>query len=362
MKPNSYHRKDGDRFSKNCIMTSNLDNKINGNYSSLQLKGDSMKRIMLSILIIATAFLQMRAEKIPLNQLKAMYNYDKNLPLEIKMVNVQERSELKIYDLIYNSPKGDRVTAYLVMPTGPGPFPAILFGHWGYGTRTEFLPEAILYGESKVVSLLVDAPWVRPEPWRKNIGNFNKPQADYEVFIQAIIDLRRGIDLLQTLTEVDSERIAFIGHSYGAQMGAILAAIDRRLKAAVLIAGVPAQSDIYLKSNEPDIASVRKSLPAQVLKTYLDFNSPLDAIQYVCYTSPTPILFQFARYERYFDEESMKSYAATAAEPKEVKWYDTGHELNDFSALLDRNLWLQNKVKFPSLFPVIEQRLKKYSN
>jgi dienelactone hydrolase len=317
-----------------------------------------MKQTVLSILMITTAILPTIALEIPFDQLKALYNYDRTLPLETKTTAVRERNAVKIFDLVYASPKGGRVTACLVVPAGAGPFPAILFGHWGYGTKTEFLPEAILYAESKAISLLVDAPWVRPEPWRKNIGNFNKPQADFDVFVQAIIDLRRGIDLLQTLPEVDPQRIVFVGHSYGAQMGAILAAVDKRIKAAALLAGVPSQSDIYLKSEDPDIAAVRKSIPRQALEAYLNFNSPLDAVQYVRHASPTPLLFQFARYERYFDEESMRAYAEAAAEPKEVRWYKTGHELNDLLALLDRNFWLQEKARLPSIVPAIERRLK----
>ena len=66
-----------------------------------------------------------------------------------------------MYDLTYASPKGGRVTAYLVAPAGKGPFAGLVFGHWGPGNRTEFLPEATLYARAGAASLLVDYPWVR---------------------------------------------------------------------------------------------------------------------------------------------------------------------------------------------------------
>jgi hypothetical protein len=44
------------------------------------------------------------------------------------------------------------------------------------------------------------------------------------------------------------------------------------------------------------------------------------------YAAPTPLLFQFARYERYFNEAAMLKYAQAASQPKVVKWYDTGHD------------------------------------
>jgi hypothetical protein len=51
----------------------------------------------------------------------------------------------------------------------------------------------------------------------------------------------------------------------------------------------------------------------------------------------------------------MDRYAQAARKPKEVKWYDTGHELNDVQALLDRAAWLHDKVGLGS----IETGLKK---
>ena len=95
---------------------------------------------------------------------------------------------VRLFEISYASPKGGRVPAYLVVPAGKGLFPAILYGPWGYGTRTEFLSEALLYAEAGVVSLLVDYPWVRPLPWRKNVGDFRRPESDHEAYIQAVIE------------------------------------------------------------------------------------------------------------------------------------------------------------------------------
>jgi hypothetical protein len=90
----------------------------------------------------------------------------------MKSTMVRETRDLELRDITYASPAGGRVTAYLVTPRGKGPFPAVLFGHWGDGTRTEFMPEALLYARAGVVSLLVDYPWVRPAPWRRALTNF----------------------------------------------------------------------------------------------------------------------------------------------------------------------------------------------
>jgi len=69
-----------------------------------------------------------------------------------------------------------------------------------------------------------------------------------------------------------------------------------------------------------------------------------------------PLLFQFARYERYFDKAAMDRYEQAARQPKEVKWYDTGHELNDVQALHDRAAWLRDKVGLGSIETGVKKR------
>src|SRR5262245_60281998 len=99
--------------------------------------------------------------------LRRQFDYDAKLPLDANENLKFERNGAKVYDVTYASPQGGRVTAVLVVPTGSGPHAGLLFGHWGPGNRTEFLPEAILYAKAGAVSLLVDYPWVRPAQWRK---------------------------------------------------------------------------------------------------------------------------------------------------------------------------------------------------
>jgi hypothetical protein len=71
-----------------------------------------------------------------------------------------------------------------------------------------------------------------------------------------------------------------------------------------------------------------------------------------------PLLFQFARYERYFDKAAMDRYEQAARQPKEVKWYDTGHELNDVQALHDRAAWLRDKVGLGYLETGVKKRAR----
>ena len=291
-------------------------------------------------------------------QADTLFRYERAAPLDIKDSIIDSNSTLVVHDISYASPRGGRVTAYLVVPATRGRFPAILFGHWGLGNRTEFLPEAKLYAGSGCVSLIIDYPWVRPAPWRVNQGRgMDEPEKDLSVFVQAVVDLRRGLDLLDARPDVDPNKIAYVGHSYGAQWGAILSAIEKRLKAFVLMAGVPSDSAIFVESDDPTYVSWRASVPKEALAHYLGVTSAVAAIRYVPYATPTPLFFQFARLERAFGVAAMERYFAAASEPKSVMWYDTGHELNDIKALLDRADWLQKQIGFKPI-PIFENRTR----
>jgi eukaryotic-like serine/threonine-protein kinase len=59
-----------------------------------------------------------------------------------------------------------------------------------------------------------------------------------ELFIQQVKDFRRCIDYLETRpAEIDSHKIGYYGMSWGAENGAIVPAIESRLKASVLLGG-----------------------------------------------------------------------------------------------------------------------------
>jgi dienelactone hydrolase len=293
-----------------------------------------------------------------ITDLKRMYDYDAKQPLEAKQNLLYQRAGVRVYDLTYASPKVGRVTAYLVAPAVKGKKHAgLVFGHWGPGNRTEFLPEAALYARAGAVSLLVDYPWVRPAPWRRSLKFVEDAEADHKAFVQAVVDLRRGIDLLAGRADVDAKRLAYVGHSFGAQWGAILSAVDGRLKGVVLMGGTPDQAAIYRDNDDAAVVELRASTPKEKLDKYLKSCERTAAVRYVPHAH-APLLFQFARFERYFNKAAMDRYAEAARQPKEVKWYDTGHDLNDPQALLDRAGWLGKKVGLGSVKALLKKRLE----
>src|SRR5262249_7428311 len=150
------------------------------------------------------------------------------------------RSDVTIKDITYPSPvDGDEISAYLVVPPGAPPFAGIVYVHWYErsspdSNRTQFLDEAVtLAQENGVISILPETMWSDPD-WYTDGRTLD---SDFGDSIKQVIDLRRALDVLMAQPGIDPDRVAFVGHDFGAMYGSILAGVDHRPSAYVLIAG-----------------------------------------------------------------------------------------------------------------------------
>jgi hypothetical protein len=126
---------------------------------------------------------------------------------------------------------------------------------------------------------------------------------------------------------------------------------------SVLMATAPSFAAINLKGNAPDVVELRNQVGMEAMKREDEAMRSLDAIIYVRYASPIPLLFQFALYEPSFSVASMQALSDAARGPKEVRWYHSGHELNDPEALIDRARWISRRLSAPSVLVAVRRRL-----
>ncbi|MCP4661331.1 MAG: alpha/beta fold hydrolase [bacterium] len=275
--------------------------------------------------------------RLAFEELAPLFDYDPQAPLEATEHGSETRGEARVVDLTYASPHGGRVTAYLVLPPGDGPFAAVLFLHPGQGDRSTFVAEAVALAARGVVSLSIDAPFRRPGETRS--GGFFNPENSRAMTIQTVVDLRRAVELLRSRPEVDPERIAYVGHSLGATFGGVLAGLEARLAGYVLMAGYPATTHSWRKGEHGIQVAFRHLLTAEQQAHYLELHRPLDALHYVHGAAPAPILFQFATRDEFITEADALAYFQVASEPKQIEWYDTDHFFNE-EAQEKRLRWL----------------------
>ncbi len=204
-------------------------------------RSDNVRNLFIALVLVITSCEITFAQAKSIGELRQMFNYDRTLPLDVKEIGVEDRNGARIHDISYQSPKGGRVSAYLVVPSEKRrKFAGVIFMHSRPGSRKNFLDEALLLAKVGAVSLLIDAPFSRAgESKREFDSTVTNPEADRDIYIQTVIDLRRGVDLLVSRSDVDLKRIGFVGHSYGAHTGAVLAGVEKRIKAYVIMAGAP---------------------------------------------------------------------------------------------------------------------------
>ncbi|MEP6743773.1 MAG: hypothetical protein ABJB61_14845 [bacterium] len=272
------------------------------------------------------------------------WDYDRHAPLEIKEIGSERRGDVTIHDLTYASPKGGLVPAYLVVPMkGKRPFAAVIWGHWYWNNspmrnRKEFLDEAVALAQTGVVSLLTDGPIARPGHVEDNDPLSDQGKLD---LVQQVVDMRRGVDLLLARKDVDSKRIAYVGHSYNAVVGAILSGVERRFKAFVLMAATMSD-EISLKTTE--YQAFRQKIGAEKFDAFMAKYSWTDQGKYVSHAAPAVVFLQYGSQEKFLTPERARLYAAVVSEPKRFELYDALHALNA-AARRDRIAFLTEQLK-----------------
>jgi len=270
-------------------------------------------------------------------------DYDHQAPLDVKEVSVEKRGDVSVHDISYASPKGGRVPAFLVVPDGKGPFAAILWGHWYWPNsamrnRKEFLDEAVALAQSGVISLLPDGPIARPG----HVDN-NAPLNEDQItdLIQAIVDMRRGADLLLARSHVDTARLAYVGHSYNASVGGFLSGIDKRFKAFVMMAGgLSDASDLQTE----ELKQYRLKVGPEKFDAFTAKYSWLDPGKFVSHAAPATVFLQYAAQEKFLTPARAQKYAVIVSDPKQLKVYDAPHALNA-DARRDRVAFLCEQLK-----------------
>jgi dienelactone hydrolase len=278
------------------------------------------------------------------------FDYDQKMPLDVQEAGVEPRGEVTIHDISFASPKGGRIPAYLVVPAGKGPFAGILWGHWYWSNseffnRKEFLEEAVVLAHAGVVSLLSTGPGARAGHVQDEDPLSEQGVTD---LIQSIVDMRRGADLLLSRKDVDPRRLAYVGHSYNAAVGAFLSGVDKRFKAFVLMAG-GLSDEVDMKSEQ--YKQFRQKVGPEKMDAFAAKYAWLDAGKFVSHAAPATVFLQYATQEDFLTPARAKEYASIVSEPKQFKLYDAPHAL-DAGARRDRVAFLTEQLKLFPLSPV----------
>ena len=272
-----------------------------------------------------------------------LFEYDSSAPLDIEAEPILELMGYSYQDLTYASPKGGRVPATLLIPAGSsGPFAGIILMHGLPGDRTNNASFARGLAATGAVVLTIDAPFARPENRSRSSWPLTFDEVDRLEQIQLMIDLRRGVDLLIAREDVDPQRLAYVGYSYGAAMGGLLAGMEPRIKAFGLMVGDGGIVSHFTDSYGTPLTELER-LPDEQRETWLRLMEPIEPIRFVGRAAPGSLFFQNALRDEAVTRDDALAYQTAGSEPKKIEWYESSHFLpgEAFQHMAD---WLGTKI------------------
>jgi len=288
-------------------------------------------------------------------------------PVAPERVETADLGDVVREKVTYAVEAAERVPAYVFVPKGKGPFPAVLCHHQhagefqvgkdgpaGLGSTPDqhyaielarrgyvtIAPDALAFGERQdSAGKLKDASYERFEALHR-ITEGKSLQGKY------VWDARRALDYLETRPEVDRARIGMIGHSLGGQETLFTTAADTRIRAAVSSCGFGS-----LRVLERDRILHNFALFVPGLAEAGDYGAVLALV------APRPFLVAARSEDPIFPMEGIEetvsagraAYAAAGASDRLATYYEPGpHQFSPAMreaayAWLDR--WLKPETK-----------------
>jgi dienelactone hydrolase len=296
-----------------------------------------LNALLISALLLALVLMPAASRATDFDSLLA---YDAALPLNLKVHKREFRHGAYVEDISYTGADGKGVVqATLVRPIfANAPYAGVVWGHWfepaaNNSNRSQFVREAAALSRLGVVSLMPDALW-------SDLGWFNKRswRDDFTATVQQAKDFRRTLDVLLAQSGVDAQRVGFVGHDFSAMHGALIAGVEKRVKAYVLIAGTSRWADWYL-FGEADGVPQGSELTAY--RAQLALIDPIAALP----RNKAPLMFQFGERDFYTPRANFIAfYSAGAANTSRITTYAAEHAMDVSPIRLDRDLWLAEQL------------------
>jgi|GEM_PF-1319729 len=242
------------------------------------------------------------------NKLQSAYEYPQG-ETEVKEEPQESDTAMQI-NLTFTGPSGKPVEGVFFRPKAEGIYPCVLVMH-GLTNNKEIalkmFRDKLLKNGAAVLAL--DAPehgksqTQSKSYWSKKV---------IEVAVREGVRNYRGVlDWLTAREDINPARIGALGYSMGAITGVILGAVDNRVSAFSLCVG-----------GDPFLVVAQVQPPAQRESVFTVCPS-----LFVSHLAGRPILFQNGKKDVVIVQPAAMLLHNSAQDPKEVAWYNGGHDL-----------------------------------
>lgn len=257
---------------------------------------------------------------------RSFYVYDK-AGLDPAVVSVDSSPQYwRLEKVTFNAGYGtERITAYLFLPKNVAPpYQAVAFfpGSGALRERSEKrLPQTrstldfIVRSGRAVIFPIYQSTYGRGDGLLYDRPNLTSNYRDH--VIQWHKDLARSIDYLSSRSDIDAQRLGYLGFSWGATMGPIVLALEDRLKAAVFVVG-----GFWQQRGRPEVEQInfapRVKTPVLMLNGRYDFVFPVESSQNPMFRllgTPEP-------HKRHLLFDSGHSIPRTELITETLRWFD----------------------------------------
>ena len=295
-------------------------------------------RLLLSLVCLVTGLVVCRGQDVPrrVPGCQALLSSSSTVQITSKVRGeFLKNGKTLVQDLYLRSQDGSQTRAFLIKPNKPAAkqggaaFFVHLLGAPPDNDRTEFFEDAIELADSNVTSLLVEAPWADPE-WFPS----RKLEEDLPNVLKYLSHLEGQFKFLLAESKAPPEKIALVGHDFGAMYSALMLKNQDSIRHAVIMAAVPDFADWFL---------LGQKLSNTEEKQYRQKVQPIAPSLYLRCAPKLDVLFQFAETDRFVSRKQANDFVESAPAQKEVLWYTAGHELQEPSRK-DRIAWLKQRI------------------
>ncbi len=214
---------------------------------------------------------------------RRMYEYDRG-PLDARIVETTDEGDWIRQLVRMNAAYADdSLLIYLYVPKrGARPYPAVLY--WGGsnllhdrtpGSRPGTISFIISSGRAVLLPVF-KGTLLRKDALVSDVQDTTIFYRDHVIMWSK--DLSRGIDYLETRQDITTANLAFYGVSWGGAMGALIPAVEPRIKSNVLyVAGLD------FERTRPEVEPInflpRIKIPTLMINGRYDFLFPLETSQ-----------------------------------------------------------------------------------
>ena len=267
---------------------------------------------------------------------RSVFAYDIHAPLNLQKAVESTNKGVEVSTISFSSPDGGSVTGLLFDPvTRSSLRPGLVLMHGMPGTTRNVEAQGRLLAELGAVVIAIDAPFARRGGQPIQFTNVDRAEQ-----IQLIRDLQRAVDVLRARPNVDDDRIAYVGFSYGGAMGALFAGVELRIKAAVLVVG---DGGLVSHMTGPEDWPFMSSLSCAARVNWFRAMAPIEPIRFIARASATALLLQNGNLDELVPVADAEALQSAAPASRTIRWYAAGHSLNQ-QANLDRLDWLHDKI------------------